>query len=174
MYAPARDFIWLIETGEGWQRTQVLNRWPVWEGSGRASLDGHHFQKLSEYGARVAFACGSFNWRVSVGDVVRVTEFADGGLRLAAEATSEELTWSRSTPLALDQVRAWFGEHVHVDQTPHPKYMGMARQIVITLAVINSIPLLLATGSVLPYALLAVAAIYLPAYFLDRLDERTQ
>ena len=174
MYAPGRDFIWLIETSEGWQRTQVLNRWPEWDGSGRVTLDGRHFQKASEYGARVAFAAGSFNWRVSVGDVARVTEFADGGLRLAAEATSEELTWSRSAPLALDQVRAWFGEHVHTDQTPHPKYMGTARQIVIGLLVINSIPLLLATGSVLPYALLAVAAIFLPAYFLDRLDERTQ
>lgn len=170
LYSPGRDFIWLVETSSGWQRALVLNQWPVWD-SAHAQLDGRSFARDSEYLARVAFAAGSFNWRVSVGDTTRVTEFAAGPMRLAAEATSEELTWSRSWPVALDQIRAWFGEHVHVEQQPHPKYKDTARHIVIALLLINAVPLLFATGAVMRYALLAVAAIYLPAYFLDRLDE---
>ena len=170
LYAPGRAFIWLIETEGGWQRAEVLDRWPTWDGAGHASLDGRNFNKREEYGARVTFAAGAFNWRVSVGDTVHVTEFVAGSLGLAAEATNEELTWSRSSPLALDQIRAWFGGHVHVEQQPHPKYADTARRILIVYLVVNAIPLLFATGNSLPYALLGAAAIYLPAYFFDRLD----
>jgi hypothetical protein len=170
LYAPGRKFIWLIETEDGWQRGEVLDRWPGWDGAEHAVLDGVNFNKTSEYGARVTFAAGSFNWRVSVGDVVRVIEFSGGAVKLAAEVTAEELTWSRSSPLPLDQVRAWFGGHVHAEREPQPKYTDMARRFLIALAVVNIIPLLFATDRAMPYALLGAAAIYLPAYFLDKLD----
>jgi hypothetical protein len=174
LYAPGKDFIWLIETDEGWQKSRVLDRWPVWDGSGHATQDGLNFNRSSEYGARVTFAAGSFNWRVSVGDEVRVTEFANGVARLAAEASNEELTWSRSATLPLDQVRAWFGGRVHVELQPHPKYGETARRVLIAFLVINAIPLLFATDNSLPYALIGAAAIYLPAYFFDRLDAAGQ
>jgi hypothetical protein len=92
-------------------------------------------------------------------------------LRLAAEVTPEEMTWSRSQPMPLDRVRALFGEHVHAAQQPHPKYMETARRLLIMLFIVNAIPLFFATANALPYALLGAAAIYLPAYFLDRLDD---
>jgi hypothetical protein len=170
LYSPGHDFIWLVETSEGWQRAQVLNEWPEWDSGGHARLGGRSFSRDSDYMARVAFAAGAFNWRVSVGDTTRVTEFVDGQMRLAAEATSEELTWSRSAPVALDQVRAWFGEHVHVELAPHPKYMHTARYIIVALFLINAIPMLFATGDLVGWALLAATAIGVPAYFLDRLD----
>jgi hypothetical protein len=170
LYAPGRKFMWLVETDDGWQRSEVLDRWPTWDGAGHAAIDGANFAQCSSYGARVTFAAGAFNWRVNVGDSVRVTEFAAGQIRLAAEVTSEEMTWSRSVPLPLDQVRALFGAHVHVDQHPHPKYAQTAKRLLIALLAINAIPLLLATDNALPYALLGAAAIYLPAYFLDKLD----
>jgi len=170
LYAPGRKFIWLVETSEGWQRAEVLDRWPLWDGAAHATLGDRRFDQSSDYGARVTFAAGSFNWRVSVGDTVRVIEFTSGPLRLAAEASTEELTWSRSSQLPLDQVRAWFGGHVHAEQSPHPGYVETARRILIALLLINAIPLLFATGNSLPYALFGAAAIYLPAYFLDRLD----
>jgi hypothetical protein len=170
LYAPGRKFIWLVETSEGWQRAEVLDRWPQWDGAAHATLGERRFDRSSDYGARVTFAAGSFNWRVSVGDTVRVIEFTSGSQRLAAEASNEELTWSRSSQLPLDQVRAWFGGHVHAEQSPHPAYMETARRVLIALLLINAIPLLFATGNSLPYALLGAAAIYLPAYFLDRLD----
>jgi hypothetical protein len=170
LYAPAKAFIWLVETDEGWQRSEVLDRWPAWDGAGHARLEGVNYSQTSRYGARVVFALGSFNWRVSVGDVVQVTEYSSGRLKLAAEATREELTWSRSTAIALDQVRAWFGDHVHVELQPHPPYQDTARRLIIATLVINAIPLLFAPTTVMPYAILAVLAIYLPAYLLDRLD----
>ncbi len=174
LYAAGRKFIWLIETDEGWQRAAVLDRWPLWDGAGHATLGDRRFDKSTDYGARVTFAAGSFNWRVSVGDAVRVIEFSSGTVRLAAEVSNEELTWSRSSQLPLDQVRAWFGAHVHAEQAPHPVYMETARRILIALVLLNAIPLLFATGNSLPYTLLGAAAIYLPAYFLDRLDANEQ
>jgi hypothetical protein len=174
LYAPQQKFIWLIETSEGWQRAEVLDRWPGWDGAGHANLDGMPFNQSAAYTARVVFAAGSFNWRVSVGDSTQVNEFSNGAARLAAESTPQELTWSRSVPAPLDQVRAWFGGHVHADEAPHPAYTHTARKILIGLALINVIPFLFVTSSVLPYALLAAAGIYLPAYYLDRLDAKGQ
>jgi hypothetical protein len=170
LYSPGRSFLWLVETSEGWQRAEVLDRWPTWDGAGSASLDGASFTKVGEYGSRVLFAAGSFNWRVRVGDEVQVTEYASGSSRLAAEIAAEEFTWSRATPVPLDQVRAWFGGHVHAAEQPHPKYVDLARRIVIVVLAVNAIPLLLSTSNTLAYILFGAAAIYLPAYFLDRLD----
>lgn len=174
LYSPQQRFIWLIETSEGWQRAEVLDRWPAWDGAGHADLDGIRFNQSAAYTARVVFAAGSFNWRVRVGDVTQVHEFSGGASRLAAESTAEELTWARSQPAPLDQVRAWFGGQVHADVAPHPAYTGLARKILIALALVNAIPLLFVTANVLPYALLAAVGIYLPAYFLDRLDATGQ
>jgi hypothetical protein len=134
LYAAGRRFLWLVETDEGWQRSEVLDVWPNWDGAGRAALGSVTYGQSSQYAARVVFAAGSFNWRVSVGDTVQVTEFVaqgtvaqgilgqgmGGASRLAAEVTPEEMTWSRSQPLPLDQIRALFGEHVHADLQPHP------------------------------------------------------
>ena len=170
LYAPGKKFIWLVETDEGWQRSEVLDRWPSWDGTGHAQLEGVNYSQSSRYGAQVIYAMGSFNWRVSIGDVVQVTEYASGRLKLAAEATREELGWSRSMVVALDQVRAWFGDHVHVESQPHPPYKGTARRLIIAILVINAIPLLFATRSVIPYLIIAALALYLPAYLLDRLD----
>ena len=170
LYAPGKKFIWLVETDEGWQRSEVQDRWPVWDGAGHARLEGVNYSQTSRYRAQVLFAVGSFNWRVSVGDVVQVSEYQGGRLKLAAEATQQELTWSRSTAIALDQVRAWFGQHVHIESEPHPPYKATARRLLIATLVINAIPLLFAPQTVMPYAILAALAIYLPAYLLDRLD----
>ena len=63
---------------------------------------------------------------------------------------------------------------MHADAVPHPAYTNTARKILIGLALVNAIPLLFVTSSVLAYALLAAAGIYLPAYFLDRLDAKGQ
>jgi hypothetical protein len=70
----------------------------------------------------------------------------------------------------LDQVRAWFGEHVHAELAPHPSYRDTARKMLIALALINVIPLFAAPSSTFVYSLLAALGIYVPAYYLDRLD----
>lgn len=172
LYSPGKKFIWLIETSEGWQRAEVLDRWPGWGDISHVTLDQRNFNEASDYSARVLFAVGSFNWRVKVGDTVHVTEFTSGPLRLAAEVSREEMTWSRSSPVPLDQVRAWTGTQVHAEQHPSPGYRAMARRVLIPMFAVNVIPLALATGNTLAYTLLAAAAIYIPAYFLDSADTK--
>jgi len=171
LYAPGRDFLWLVETDEGWQRAQVMNDWPDWDGAANASFQDRSFAQRFSYEAVVVFAAGSFNWRVAVGDRTRIIEFANHDTRLAAEITREEMTWSRSVPVPLDQVRAWFGPQVHADSAPHPTYRSTARKILIALAMLNFVPLIEAPSTTLAYSLLAVLGIYLPAFYLDRLEE---
>ena len=171
LYSPGRKFLWLVETSEGWQRAEALDRWPAWDGAGRASLDGVGFSQDSQYRARVLFAAGSFNWRVSVGDETQVTEYAARGARLAAEVSAAEMTWSRSTPVPADQLHAWLGLRIPVSPgAPQPRYRDTAKRLVILLLIVNAIPLFFSGGGVLSYLLFGAAAIYLPAFFLDRLD----
>jgi hypothetical protein len=172
LYSPGKKFIWLIETDEGWQRAEVLDRWPAWDNAGHATLNKTQFNKSADYSARVLFAAGSFNWRVKVGDSVRVTEYSSGPLRLAAEVSREEMTWSRSSAVPGDQVRAWFGMQALGTGRPPGGYRATAKKILFPMLIVNVIPLALATGYTLAYTLLAVAAIYIPAHFLDAADEK--
>ena len=171
LYAPGRKFKWLIETDGGWQQAEVLDRWPTIDGQRQATLDQVHYSQSTAYEAKVIFAAGSFNWRVSVGDSAHVTEYIQGRLRLSAEATTEELTWARSSVLPADQLRAWFGMPIHDGNAPRLLYTETARRLLMALLAVNAIPLFLAIGNCLPYVLFACAAIYLPAYFLDKLDQ---
>jgi len=173
LYSPGKPFIWLIESDGQWQRAGVLDRWPSWDGAGHAYSDNVRFDKTSDYVAKVDFAVGSFNWRVKVGDVVRVTEFEGAGKRLAAEVSREEMTWSLSMPVPPDQIHAWLGVGVSGQATAtHLSYRAMAKRVLIPMLIVNAIPLLLATGSTFGYSLLAALAIYIPAYFLDARQDR--
>jgi hypothetical protein len=172
LYSPGKPFIWLLETSDGWQRAEVLDRWPIWVDKNHVKLDQQDFRKTGEYSARVLFAAGSFNWRVQAGATVLVTEFVNGPQSLAAEVSREEMTWSRSTAVPLDQVRAWFGKEIHAESQPSPGYKVMARRVLIPMFAVNLIPLLLAGGAPVAYIVLAALAIYLPAYFLDNTADR--
>ncbi len=172
LYSPGKPFIWLIETSDGWQRAEVLDRWPAWDGAGHAVAGNTSFDKSADYDSRVDFAVGSFNWRVKVGDTVRVTEFEAAGKRLAAEVSREEMTWSSASLVPPDQIHAWFGAGVSAPATAHSNYRTLAKRVLVPMLIVNAIPLLLATGSVLGYTLLATLAIYLPAYFLDASEDR--
>jgi hypothetical protein len=174
LYAPGQEFIWLIETAEGWQRARVLDRWPEWDGAANAVFQDRNFTQRFSYEAIVSFAAGSFNWRVAVGDRTRIIEFAHHDTQLAAEITREEMTWTRGVPLPLDQVRAWFGEQALAQLTPHPSYRHTAHKMLIALAVLNFVPLIAAPATTIAYSLLAALGIYLPAYYLDRLDAGTR
>lgn len=111
LHSPRAGFAWLVETADGWFRATVLPEWPAWSSTaaGEARLDNVTYTKTVEYPATVKFAAGAFNWRVAVGDQVRVFEFEAGPTTLAAELNADEMTWSRSLPVANDQIKAWFG-----------------------------------------------------------------
>lgn len=177
LYGTRAGFSWLVETDDGWWRATVMPEWPAWQGkdAGSAVFDKVAYQKLYDYGAAVVYAAGAFNWRVQVGDQVRVFEFEHGQVRLSAELADEELTWSRSTRLAADQVHAWFGLPVRAaarGAAPQKgRYARSAQKFIMVMLAVNAIPLLVNFRSAIVLNLLGALAIYLPALFLDSTDK---
>jgi ribosomal protein L37AE/L43A len=162
-------FLWLIETDEGWSRAKVQEKWPDWTEAESVTLGKVSFSKLYEYTATVTFAAGAFNWRVNVGDQTRVVEFESGTTRLAAEITLDEITWSQSTPVAADQIRAWFGEKIAADKAPAAK-SNLTTKFIWWILGLNAIPLLASFDSTWIWILLALAAIYLPAKYFEHIE----
>lgn len=170
LHNPLSGFMWLVETDEGWQRAKVQEKWPSWTQGDSAKLGKQTFKKLYEYEAKVTFAAGAFNWRVAAGDQVRVIEFECGQTRLAAEMTPQELTWSQSTPVPADQIRAWFGKGVQADKGASAAKKGGAGKYIFWILALNAIPLLLSFSTTWLSVLLAIAAVYLPAKYLESVD----
>ena len=172
LYTSRGNFFWLVETAQGWTRANVMEKWPAWSalGANDVRYDNVGYSKLYDYLATVRFAAGAFNWRVAAGDQVRVFEFENGQTRLAAEVNTEEMTWSRSVPVAFDQVRAWFGADVHADANRAAGASALPSAKATTkfmwwIAGLNAIPLLLNFKASVWYVGLALAAIYLPSKY---------
>jgi ribosomal protein S27E len=185
LYSASADFFWLVETDEAWSRAQVMHAWPVPATPGALEVGAEQARFRREYGytARVDYAAGAFNWRVAAGDAVQVAEFARGQTRLAAEYTGDELTWSRSTPLAFDQVQAWFPMAHSVrarstnmqlpdglpilDGGDTASLLPLAQKFMVAILLLNAIPLLLNFDGAIGWILLGLAALYVPSLVLD-------
>jgi len=171
MYGNRSGFSWLVETDDGWYRANVMSDWPSWDGGDYARQDKATFKKLYSYDARVVYAAGAFNWRVQAGDTVHVTEFEQGQVKLAAELSQEELTWSRSTPVPFDQMKALFGASFR-GREPAPKGKAgspksLAKKAIMVMLALNLVPILLSFGGAFFYNLIGALAIFLPALFID-------
>ncbi len=178
LYGTRAGFSWLVETDEGWSGANVLSEWPLsyQPGAPAVVVERTHYSKLYDYGSVVTFAAGAFNWRVAVGDRTQVSEFSAGQLRLASETTAQEMTWSRSAPVATDQLAAWFGSQFKGarrtatvagsgrDAHYHRK---LAQRVIWVMLAFNAIPLLINFSATWFLSLIGAAAIYLPAWFLD-------
>lgn len=174
LYSTSENFFWLVETDEGWSRAKVMDNWPEAGHFDDLSVvvDKVPYKKLYSYTARVDYVAGAFNWRVAVGDKVSVAEYERAPNRLAGERTAEELTWSRSTPVAFDQVCAWFQADVpalrRVAAAPRPA--GTARTQAQTflwwLLGLNAIPLLLNFSGAIIWVILGVIALLIPPGFV--------
>lgn len=165
VYNTRNAFFWLVETDEGWSRATVMPVWPSWNND-VATLDKNTFNKQYDYRAEVVAAVGAFNWRVSAGDSNIVHEFKKGQESLAAELTHDELTWSRSTPIATDQLKAWFGDEIAVEAAPLAK-PGMRMGYLWWLLGLNLIPLFLNFSGTWWVVAVAALAIYVPMHFID-------
>lgn len=104
-----QGFVWLVETGNRWDKVSVLNEWPDGDG-GKISLTGDVFDKQDEYDAVVTYAAGAFNWRVSIGDRAHLIEYKKGNRTVCAESDTHEVTWSSSRQVTASQVGLWFGK----------------------------------------------------------------
>lgn len=179
VYTGRAGFFWLVETDEGWFRAQVESRWPEWsiDHPDTLTLDGASFERDEEYVARVTWAAGAFNWRVKAGDEVRVIEYTRGQQSIAAELAPEELTFSRSQPIAFDQLRAWFGKSLGA--APLTSNVTEARddgerrpgRFLMWLFGLNVIPLALNFSGTFIILLIATALLYMPVIFPSTLGE---
>ena len=107
LHHPNKGFRWLVETEESWDYVSVLDEWPLMMGS-QVRLDGRAFTKTYEYGREVIYAAGAFNWRVRVGEVVRVSEYANGTQNVTAERSDSELVFSHGNRVSASTVAQWF------------------------------------------------------------------
>jgi endogenous inhibitor of DNA gyrase (YacG/DUF329 family) len=176
LYSASADFFWLVETDDGWSRAQVMHCWPTPATPGAAEVGAEQARFGREYGytARVDYAAGAFNWRVAAGDTVQVAEFKGGQARLAAEFTGEELTWSRSTRVASDQVRAWFGlpataskrgSVVVTGQDSTDSVAPIAKKFIVAILLLNLVPLLLNWEGSWYWVGFGVLALFFPPKF---------
>ena len=180
LYAPQKGFVWLVETDEGWERSDVLDTWPFWFAADRALYAGTTYEKLYDYNAVVRYAAGAFNWKVEVGDTNRITEFRAGQAKLAAESNESELTWSRSLPLSAKELSMWFGEQIDASGLAKAEapavpwaagaggYRRAAKWLTILLLAVNAIPILFSPGRALWITVFAVIGLYFPAWLMDR------
>jgi ribosomal protein S27E len=172
LYNPRAGFSWLVETDDGWWRAEVMDEWPTAANTSAARLDGVSYTHLVDYTARVELALGAFNWKVTAGDTVRVAEYQHGQSRLAAESNAEEFTWSRSSRVAADQVRAWFGLSRQAVPAPiltvaERASMGaQSRKFLFWLCCLNLVPLILSFRAAAPWLFLGIFCIALPPMFL--------
>jgi hypothetical protein len=98
-----RGFMWLVETDHGWTRTSVLNKLPE-DRRSSVYLNGKTYTKQWEYGAEVTYAAGAFNWRVSIGDQTRVTDYVGPDGTLSLEMTAAEITWSLGREISAQRI----------------------------------------------------------------------
>lgn len=177
LFSTRDSFFWLVETDEGWSRANVLPSWPQWDSldSERAVLDNVTYTKLYDYVATVRYAAGAFNWRVAAGDQVRVYEFESGQTSLAAELTAEELTWSRSTPVAYDTVKLWFGDALRGSAPAKARASSPLNatqmKFVWWILGLNAIPLLFNFSESIYIVIGALIALYYPASYFQGTDK---
>ena len=178
LYSSRASFFWLIETDEGWARASVMPSWPTWSSinADSATVDKVGYSKLYDYTATVKHAAGAFNWRVAAGDQTRTYEFENGQTKLAAELTPDELTWSRSTPVADDQIKAWFGEGLRgfkpkaaLGAAGGPLRQSQAKFVWWILG-LNVIPILFNFGTSFWVVIIALVALLYPASYFQGKD----
>jgi hypothetical protein len=154
-------------------RAGVMDQWPAAAGAVAVRLDRAAYTHLYNYTARVELALGAFNWKVAAGDTVRVAEYQHGPVRLAAELTPDEFTWSRSTRVAFDQVRLWFGLKGQAGrgsrraEARSGSVSSMSGRFLLWLFGLNAIPLALHFGGAAPWVFLGMLALALPPFFLN-------
>lgn len=176
LYSTSMGFLWLVETEDGWSRASVMPEWPLPGEPDEAGVrvDAVRYGRDAQYSARVVYAAGAFNWQVKVGDTVRVSEFAHGQTRLAAELSDDELTWSRSTPVAFDQVATWFGMKAPASGKSATNdgngNNALATKFLLWLLGLNLIPLLANFSGTILWLVFGALAIVLPTTLI-RPDE---
>jgi len=108
LFSKSSGFMWLTHSDDDWYLGEVLNGLPDDRGE-QVYHAGKLYRQQSEYTARTTFVLGEFNWRVKIGDEVRVTEWAAGGSALTRETYKDEVTWTTSAKIPEAIIAKFFG-----------------------------------------------------------------
>jgi hypothetical protein len=108
LFSMGAGFLWLTHADGEWALGEVLNALPDDRGE-EAQYAGKLYRRQSIYTARTVFVLGEFNWRVKIGDAVRVSEWAAGASSLASETYDNEVTWTSSAKIPQAAVEKFFG-----------------------------------------------------------------
>ena len=93
LFSTSGGFLWLTHSADDWYLGEVLNGLPDVRGR-EVYHGGKLYRQESEYRATTTFVLGEFNWRVKIGDTVRITEWAAAGSTLSRESYQDEVTWT--------------------------------------------------------------------------------
>ena len=109
LFNPYHGYRWLVTTGRGWSFGEMLTRAPDWGHHG-PRLDGQDYAPFFVDGqAQVDYVLGEFYWRVAVGEEVSTDDYVRPGYMLSREANEQEISWTLSTLLDGEEIRAAFG-----------------------------------------------------------------
>lgn len=110
LFSAKAGFLWLVESGTGWEKVKVLDEWPESVSASGVRLAGSAYTRSDAYSAQVVEAAGAFNWRVKLGDKTAITDYAGGRGKLTSERTPHELGWSTAQRVDARTVGGWFGK----------------------------------------------------------------
>jgi hypothetical protein len=108
LFSKGFGFLWLTHSDDDWYLGEVLNGLPDDRGE-QVYHAGKLYRQESEYTATTTFVLGEFNWRVKIGDEVRVTEWSTGGSLLSRESYKDEVTWTTSAKIPQGVIGKFFG-----------------------------------------------------------------
>lgn len=175
LFSERQGFLWLVESQDRWDKVRVLNQLPEQPSPNSVRVGDQTYTKLYDYGSKVVYAAGSFNWRVSVGDATRITDYQSGNRKVTSETSEHEINWSRSEQVPQAAVWQWFGKKQGAGRQPlsvaQPQpagsLYGAAKTLTVLFLLLNA-PFLFVSGSAVGALLLGLVLLWVPALIYKR------
>lgn len=110
LHSKTAGYAWLIESNGHWSLGKPVTRQPTIRAAARplARFLDRDYRHFANYPAEVVRVIGEFNWRVSVGETVRVDDYIAPPYMLSCEKSDREITWTMAEYLEPDAIRQAF------------------------------------------------------------------
>jgi hypothetical protein len=123
LYSEAAGYAWLIESNGHWSLGKAVTRQPTIRAARRplAHFIDRDYTHYANYPAEVVRVIGEFNWRVAVGETVRVDDYIAPPYMLSCEKSEREATWTLAEYVEPSDISTAFKL-----KTPLPERIGIA------------------------------------------------